>query len=143
MTIGPQSYHLMEAFTTTKNQADCQSKWGSEFDSSQMICAYGSGGSCKGDSGGPLVCGNTAVGVTSFGDRYLCNSPARPNVGEKLSVMVGAHDHNHGTSRMEVKFYHIHPGYESKSLLHHATSGMVCAGGRGGLCQGDSGGPLV
>jgi len=32
--------------------------------------------------------------------------------------VVGAHDHNHGTSRIEVKFYHIYPGYESKSLLN-------------------------
>jgi len=34
---------------------------------------------------------------------------------KNLTVMVGAHDHI-GSSRMEVKFYHIHPGYESKSL---------------------------
>ena len=46
-TNGPVSDRLMEANTTTKNQADCQASWGSQFDSLQMICAYGSGGSCK------------------------------------------------------------------------------------------------
>ncbi|ROL40825.1 Granzyme-like protein 1 [Anabarilius grahami] len=79
-----------------------------------MMCAHGHGGSCKGDSGGPLVCGNTAVGVTSFGDPLQCNSPK----GEKLTVVVGAHDLKNGSSRMDVKFYHIHPGFESKSLLN-------------------------
>ncbi|XP_056614776.1 serine protease ami-like [Triplophysa dalaica] len=33
----------------------------------------------KEDSGGPLVCDNTAVGVTSFGDK-ICNNPNRSNV---------------------------------------------------------------
>ncbi|XP_051550328.1 granzyme-like protein 1 isoform X2 [Myxocyprinus asiaticus] len=33
-----------------------------------------------------------------------------------LTVMVGAHDLNSGSSRMAVKFYHIHPGYDSKTL---------------------------
>ncbi|XDV22400.1 hypothetical protein PO909_027301 [Leuciscus waleckii] len=88
MTTGPQSYRLMEAFTTTQNQACCQRRWGSHFFPSQMICAYGSGGSCHGDSGGPLVCGNTAVGVTSFGSRGHCNSPARPNVYTKISAYL-------------------------------------------------------
>ncbi|XP_077081831.1 mast cell protease 1A-like [Siphateles boraxobius] len=87
-TNGPGSYRLMEAFTTTKNQADCQRRWRSSFLASQMICAYGSGGSCKGDSGGPLVCGNTAVGVTSFGVKNLCNSPERPNVYTKISAYI-------------------------------------------------------
>ncbi|XP_048066859.1 granzyme-like protein 1 [Megalobrama amblycephala] len=38
--------------------------------------------------------------------------------GEKLTVVVGAHDHNRGSNRMDVNFYHIHPGYESESLLN-------------------------
>ncbi|KAK7126845.1 hypothetical protein R3I94_018131 [Phoxinus phoxinus] len=37
--------------------------------------------------------------------------------GKNLTVVVGAHDHNDGC-RMEVKFYHIHPGYDSESLLN-------------------------
>ncbi|XDV22389.1 hypothetical protein PO909_027291 [Leuciscus waleckii] len=88
MTTGPQSYRLMEAFTTTKNQTDCHRRWKSKFFPSQMICAYGSGGSCKGDSGGPLVCGNTAVGVTSFSDPLNCNYSERPNVYTKISPFI-------------------------------------------------------
>ncbi|KAK9967544.1 hypothetical protein ABG768_001940, partial [Culter alburnus] len=37
---------------------------------------------------------------------------------EKLTVVFGAHDHNHGSSRVAVKFYHIHPAFESESLLN-------------------------
>ncbi|KAI4900943.1 hypothetical protein NFI96_003931 [Prochilodus magdalenae] len=32
----------------------------------------------QGDSGGPLVCGNTAVGIVSFGDKDMCNAPTKP-----------------------------------------------------------------
>ncbi|XDV22393.1 hypothetical protein PO909_027294 [Leuciscus waleckii] len=87
-TNGPVNDRLMEAFTTTQNQACCQRRWGSHFFPSQMICAYGSGGSCHGDSGGPLVCGNTAVGITSFVSRGHCNSPERPNVYTKISAYL-------------------------------------------------------
>ncbi|XP_052394508.1 granzyme B [Carassius gibelio] len=38
--------------------------------------------------------------------------------GEKLTAVVGAHDYTQGSHQMDVKFYHIHPGYESKSLLN-------------------------
>uniref|UniRef100_A0A673JM59 Si:dkey-78l4.13 n=1 Tax=Sinocyclocheilus rhinocerous TaxID=307959 RepID=A0A673JM59_9TELE len=38
--------------------------------------------------------------------------------GEKLTVVVGAHDYTHSSRHMDVKFYHIHPGYESKRLLN-------------------------
>uniref|UniRef100_A0A8C1L6E5 Si:dkey-78l4.13 n=1 Tax=Cyprinus carpio TaxID=7962 RepID=A0A8C1L6E5_CYPCA len=38
--------------------------------------------------------------------------------GEKLTAVVGAHDLTHDSRHMDVKFYHIHPGYESKSLLN-------------------------
>uniref|UniRef100_A0A673JSE8 Duodenase-1-like n=1 Tax=Sinocyclocheilus rhinocerous TaxID=307959 RepID=A0A673JSE8_9TELE len=41
-----------------------------------------------GDSGGPLVCGDTAVGVTSFGDPDLCNSPELPEVYTKISAYL-------------------------------------------------------
>ncbi|XP_059425469.1 mast cell protease 4-like isoform X1 [Carassius carassius] len=83
---GPSSNCLREANTTTINHKVCKCKWGSEyFQASQMICAYGDGGSCIGDSGGPLVCGNTAVGVTSFVSSEGCNSPERPNVYTKIS----------------------------------------------------------
>ncbi|RXN20381.1 granzyme B(G,H)-like protein [Labeo rohita] len=42
----------------------------------------------KGDSGGPLVCGDTAVGVTSFGDPKICNSPDLPEVYTKISAYL-------------------------------------------------------
>ncbi|XP_051765567.1 granzyme B(G,H)-like [Ctenopharyngodon idella] len=87
-TNGTGSNVLMEASMTTINQAECQRRWRLSFLASQMICAYGGGGSCRGDSGGPLVCGDTAVGVTSFGYRYLCNSPERPNVYTKISAYI-------------------------------------------------------
>ncbi len=45
-----------------------------------LICV-----SSQGDSGGPLVCGDTAVGVTSFGDPKVCNSRERPEVYAKIS----------------------------------------------------------
>nr|XP_003201101.3 granzyme-like protein 1 [Danio rerio] len=38
--------------------------------------------------------------------------------GKELTVVVGAHEYTDGASRMDVKFYHIHPGFESKTLLN-------------------------
>ncbi|XP_051736358.1 complement factor D-like [Ctenopharyngodon idella] len=78
---------LMEANTTVLNQAECKKKWEHEFFEQQMICVHGHGGTCKGDSGGPLVCGETAVGVTSFGG-HLCNSHNSPNVYTKISAYI-------------------------------------------------------
>uniref|UniRef100_A0A8C1JIC0 Peptidase S1 domain-containing protein n=1 Tax=Cyprinus carpio TaxID=7962 RepID=A0A8C1JIC0_CYPCA len=49
-----------------------------------IICTV----STNGDSGGPLVCGKTAVGVTSFGDPNLCNSPELPEVYMKVSAYL-------------------------------------------------------
>ncbi|XP_058616577.1 mast cell protease 1A-like isoform X1 [Onychostoma macrolepis] len=40
------------------------------------------------------------------------------NEGEKLTVVVGAHDYTRDSGRMGVKFYHIHPGYQPKTLLN-------------------------
>uniref|UniRef100_A0A672LI58 Mast cell protease 1-like n=1 Tax=Sinocyclocheilus grahami TaxID=75366 RepID=A0A672LI58_SINGR len=87
-TNGILSSRLMEANMTTINHTVCQHKWGSKYLASEMICAHGDGGSCKGDSGGPLVCGNTAVGVTSFGSRERCNSLKHPNVYTKISAYL-------------------------------------------------------
>ncbi|RXN31071.1 complement factor D-like protein [Labeo rohita] len=63
----------------------------------------------RGDSGGPLVCGNTAVGVMSFGDRERCNSPE----SQTLTVVVGAHDLrlSKNSDRIGVKSYMQHPSY--------------------------------
>uniref|UniRef100_A0A8C2B372 trypsin n=1 Tax=Cyprinus carpio TaxID=7962 RepID=A0A8C2B372_CYPCA len=69
---GKGSNHLMETNVKVMNNMECERKWGKEdFSTSQMMCVHGDGGSCDGDSGGPLVCGDTAVGVTSFGDPDL------------------------------------------------------------------------
>uniref|UniRef100_A0A8C1L8C8 Peptidase S1 domain-containing protein n=1 Tax=Cyprinus carpio TaxID=7962 RepID=A0A8C1L8C8_CYPCA len=87
-TNGTMSDRLMEANMNILNQEECQRKWGNIYLASQMICAHGHGGSCHGDSGGPLVCGDTAVGVTSFGSNKLCNSPEQPNVYTKISAYV-------------------------------------------------------
>uniref|UniRef100_A0A672LFV9 trypsin n=1 Tax=Sinocyclocheilus grahami TaxID=75366 RepID=A0A672LFV9_SINGR len=78
-TNGILSSRLMEANMTTINHTVCQHKWGSKYLASEMIC---------GDSGGPLVCGNTAVGVTSFGSRERCNSLKHPNVYTKISAYL-------------------------------------------------------
>uniref|UniRef100_A0A8C2I361 Si:dkey-78l4.5 n=1 Tax=Cyprinus carpio TaxID=7962 RepID=A0A8C2I361_CYPCA len=87
-TNGPDSKRLMEANMTILNHKVCQRKWRNIYSASQMICAYGRGGSCHGDSGGPLICGDTAVGVTSFGDANVCNSPEHPNVYTKISAYL-------------------------------------------------------
>ncbi|KTF88950.1 hypothetical protein cypCar_00042854, partial [Cyprinus carpio] len=87
-TNGTMSDRLMEANMNILNQEECQRKWGNIYLASQMICAHGHGGSCHGDSGGPLVCGDTAVGVTSFGSNKLCNSPEQPNVYTKISAYL-------------------------------------------------------
>ncbi|XP_056614618.1 mast cell protease 1A-like [Triplophysa dalaica] len=36
----------------------------------------------------------------------------------KMTVVVGAHDHRHGSDHIAVKFFHIHPGYDSKALIN-------------------------
>ncbi|XP_056303718.1 duodenase-1-like [Danio aesculapii] len=85
---GPKPDLLMEAKTVIVNDAECERRWESLYKALKMICVYGHGGTCNGDSGGPLVCGDTAVGITSFGDRYLCNSRLRPNVYTRISAYL-------------------------------------------------------
>ncbi|XP_026102785.1 complement factor D-like [Carassius auratus] len=85
---GQKSHRLMEANVTIMNKSECQESWQMEFSDKQMMCAHGHGGSCRYDSGGPLVCGHTAIGVTSFGDSLLCNSPEKPNVYIKISPFI-------------------------------------------------------
>ncbi|XP_067255108.1 complement factor D-like [Chanodichthys erythropterus] len=88
LTSGSMSNLLMEAKVSVMNNNECSCRWGALYSASQMICVYGYGGSCFGDSGGPLVCGNTAVGITSFGSRRHCNSPTRPDVYTKISAYI-------------------------------------------------------
>uniref|UniRef100_A0A8C1JJP0 trypsin n=1 Tax=Cyprinus carpio TaxID=7962 RepID=A0A8C1JJP0_CYPCA len=88
-TNGRSSCHLMETNVKVMNNMECERKWGKKyFSTSQMMCVHGDGGSCDGDSGGPLVCGDTAVGVTSFGDPDLCNSLKLPEVYTKISAYI-------------------------------------------------------
>uniref|UniRef100_A0A671KMR4 Granzyme B(G,H)-like n=1 Tax=Sinocyclocheilus anshuiensis TaxID=1608454 RepID=A0A671KMR4_9TELE len=89
-TKGSASDRLMEANVKIMKDRQCKEKLkGSvKYLISKMMCAYGRGGSCKYSSGGPLVCGNTAVGITSFGDISHCNSPVKPNVYTKISAFL-------------------------------------------------------
>ncbi|XP_056112646.1 mast cell protease 2-like [Rhinichthys klamathensis goyatoka] len=88
VTNGTSSPVLMETNVKIMNNKKCKHIWGLTFSAGQMMCVYGDGGSCGGDSGGPLVCGDTAVGVTSFGDPDLCNSPKLPEVYMKVSAYL-------------------------------------------------------
>ncbi|XP_042567796.1 granzyme B-like isoform X1 [Cyprinus carpio] len=86
---GSASDRLMEANMKIMKNTQCKNKWkGRKYSVSKMMCVFGCGGSCKGDSGGPLICGDTAVGVTSFGDANVCNSPEHPNVYTKISAYL-------------------------------------------------------
>ncbi|XP_067270911.1 granzyme B(G,H)-like [Pseudorasbora parva] len=85
---GKISDRLMETNVTVMKNSECELKWKEYYSTSQMICVHGHGGSCTGDSGGPLVCGNTAVGVTSFGDPDGCNSIKQPEVYIKISAYL-------------------------------------------------------
>ncbi|KAK9968724.1 hypothetical protein ABG768_003032 [Culter alburnus] len=87
LTDGSASNLLMEAKVSIMNNTECRNRWGELYSVSQMICVYGRGGSCFGDSGGPLICGNTAVGITSFGAQH-CNSSEHPNVYAKISQYI-------------------------------------------------------
>ncbi|KAK7126844.1 hypothetical protein R3I94_018130 [Phoxinus phoxinus] len=88
VTNGTSSPVLMETNVKIMNNETCKHSWKSEFSAAQMMCVYGKGGSCDGDSGGPLVCGDTAVGVASFGDPNLCNSSTLPEVYTKISAFL-------------------------------------------------------
>lgn len=85
---GPASLTLREANVKVKNNTDCAARRAKVYVASQMMCVYGKGGTCQGDSGGPLVCGNTAVGITSFGRKDSCNDPVAPNVSIKISAFL-------------------------------------------------------
>uniref|UniRef100_A0A8C1JJJ6 trypsin n=1 Tax=Cyprinus carpio TaxID=7962 RepID=A0A8C1JJJ6_CYPCA len=69
---GKKSFRLMEAEVKIMNNTECKNKWKDNFS----------------DGGGPLVCGDTAVGVTSFGDPKICNSRERPEVYIKISPYI-------------------------------------------------------
>ncbi|XP_036443022.1 mast cell protease 1A-like [Colossoma macropomum] len=82
----PTSKRLMETKITIVAEKECQKLW-KNFLTPRMICALHPGGTCKGDSGGPLVCGNTAVGIVSFG-QDKCDAPTKPEVFAKISAFL-------------------------------------------------------
>ncbi|XP_065102571.1 granzyme A-like [Paramisgurnus dabryanus] len=85
----PISQTLREANIKIMNDIDCAAQWGLQYKAEEMMCVYGSGGSCFGDSGGPLVCDNIAVGVTSFVcDINRCNDPHQHNVYMQISAFL-------------------------------------------------------
>ncbi|XP_067270924.1 granzyme-like protein 1 [Pseudorasbora parva] len=85
---GKKSTRLMETEVKIMENTECKDKWKKYYSAPQMICVYGHGGSCSGDSGGPLVCGDTAVGVTSFGSPKVCNSSKRPEIYARISAYL-------------------------------------------------------
>ncbi|XP_065099439.1 duodenase-1-like [Paramisgurnus dabryanus] len=86
-TSGPLSQTLKEANVQIMSDTVC-ARWGLQYKAEEMMCVYGSEGSCYGDSGGPLVCNNIAVGVTSFVNRNNCNDPYLHNVYMKISAFL-------------------------------------------------------
>ncbi|KAK3533567.1 hypothetical protein QTP70_023434 [Hemibagrus guttatus] len=137
---GRSSDLLMEADVTVIDTKICEKEWGEPFSVSSVMCSKNRGGFCQGDSGGPLVCKNTAVGIVSFYEDGKCKTPRLPYVytkiskylpwincilgrmeGMTLTIVAGAHDLKKDWStliRTEVKLYHIHPKYDSKTLLN-------------------------
>uniref|UniRef100_A0A672NSJ6 trypsin n=1 Tax=Sinocyclocheilus grahami TaxID=75366 RepID=A0A672NSJ6_SINGR len=87
-TNGSESDRLMETNVTVMNNNNCEHKWTKEDFSASLMIEVKNDDSMTGDSGGPLVCGDTAVGVTSFGDPDLCNSPELPEVYTKISAFL-------------------------------------------------------
>ncbi|XP_057182459.1 serine protease 53-like [Triplophysa rosa] len=87
-TKSPASPKLIETNVKIMSKTGCARRWDRSYIASKMMCVYGHGGSCDGDSGGPLVCGNTAVGVTSFGSSDNCNDPNKPEVYTEISAFL-------------------------------------------------------
>ncbi|CAM4656458.1 unnamed protein product [Leuciscus chuanchicus] len=127
VTNGTASPVLMETNVKIMNNKKCENSWGSTYSAAQMMCVYGHGGSCDGDSGGPLVCGDTAVGVTSFGWGRL-------NINGSLSSRL---------METNVKIINNTNCENKWGENNYSASQMMCTYGDGGSCTGDSGGPLV
>ncbi|KAI4891455.1 hypothetical protein NFI96_031880, partial [Prochilodus magdalenae] len=83
----PVSNRLLETKITIVAQAKCKKLW-KKYPTPRMVCAVHPGGTCKGDSGGPLVCGNTAVGIVSFGEKDMCDAPTKPKIFAKISAFL-------------------------------------------------------
>ena len=88
---GTTSNKLMEVTVQAVSNSECRSAYGSELNTSTMLCAAGNRkDSCQGDSGGPLIKkgGNPAndllVGIVSWG--YGCADPDYPGVYARVSA---------------------------------------------------------
>jgi hypothetical protein len=88
---GATSNKLMEVMVEAVSNSECRSAYGSELNTSTMLCAAGNRkDSCQGDSGGPLIKkgGNAAndvlVGIVSWG--YGCADPDYPGVYARVSA---------------------------------------------------------
>ncbi|XP_036442879.1 granzyme G-like [Colossoma macropomum] len=81
------SNRLLETKITIVAEKECKKLWKEDL-TPRMICAVHPGGTCEGDSGGALVCGNTAVGIVSFGQKDKCDAPTKPEVFAKISAFL-------------------------------------------------------
>lgn len=91
----PGSNSLKEAQVPRVSDSDCAAAWGSDFSSTDMVCAgTGTTDTCQGDSGGPIVTPIVQppdksdpahwrqVGITSWGGQ--CADPVYPGVYARL-----------------------------------------------------------
>ncbi|CCK26499.1 Trypsin [Streptomyces davaonensis JCM 4913] len=84
---GSSSNQLRTATVPIVSNSSCASSYGSDFISSDMVCAgYTSGGvdTCQGDSGGPLLVGGVLAGITSWGEG--CAAAGYPGVYTRLTT---------------------------------------------------------
>lgn len=84
---GSSSNQLRTATVPTVSNSSCSSSYGSNFISSDMVCAgLTSGGvdTCQGDSGGPLLIGGVLAGITSWGEG--CAEAGFPGVYTRLTT---------------------------------------------------------
>ncbi|MCF1593267.1 S1 family peptidase [Streptomyces muensis] len=84
---GSSSNQLRTATVPTVSNSSCASSYGSDFISSDMVCAgYTSGGvdTCQGDSGGPLIIGGVLAGITSWGEG--CAQAGYPGIYTRLTT---------------------------------------------------------
>ncbi|XP_072516075.1 mast cell protease 4-like [Salminus brasiliensis] len=86
-TIKPGSDRLLETVVRIVDDTECRRIWW-PYVNQLKVCTLHPGGICMGDSGGPLVCGNTAVGITSFVQKNMCDQPNLPNVFAKISAFL-------------------------------------------------------
>ncbi|WAZ24986.1 serine protease [Streptomyces cinnabarinus] len=84
---GSSSNQLRTATVPIVSNSSCANSYGSDFISSDMVCAgYTSGGvdTCQGDSGGPLLVGGVLAGITSWGEG--CAAAGYPGVYTRLTT---------------------------------------------------------